>query len=279
MEAFFPQGATREELKKRFKALAADLHPDRVGGDSDVEDFKRLSAEYKSALAKCTDSDERELLHRAWMSLGGLMALTAAAYSAPATALTIAETLGSVALLSTIVDFVTPDPSRQLAAEGEATTVTDLYRELDEAIEREDYDSASAIKTRIDERLHVAAHSYVLLGLAHDDTTDGGVDATAATKVHGVKAASRKATDADPTDSISRADAHAYPMPPALMAWGCDEELWGEIENKKSLLDLLRKNDEVRGRARINRLRRLTQPGAGPARRRRGGNKSGNALP
>lgn len=70
--SFFPKGASRTELKQRFKELAADLHPDRMGSDAPdhaVEDFKRLSAEYKAALASCGSNDERELLHKAWMSL------------------------------------------------------------------------------------------------------------------------------------------------------------------------------------------------------------------
>ena len=50
-------------------------------------------------------------------------------------------------------------------------------------------------------------------------------------------------------------------MPAALADWGCDEVLWRQIDNKKYLRKLASNGDEVRGRARISRLRKLVSEG------------------
>ena len=46
-------------------------------------------------------------------------------------------------------------------------------------------------------------------------------------------------------------------MPEGLVAWGMDEELWMSLSNKKGVVDLLRKGEEAKGRARIARLREI----------------------
>ena len=70
-------------------------------------------------------------------------------------------------------------------------------------------------------------------------------------------------------------------LPEGLAEWGCDEELWEQIQSKKGLLDLLRLGDEKRGRARIARLREMItevakQPPSGHA--DRGGQVHGDVA-
>ena len=48
-------------------------------------------------------------------------------------------------------------------------------------------------------------------------------------------------------------------LPQGLIDWGCDEELWSQVRNKKGLLDLLKKGDEERGRARIQKCREIVE--------------------
>lgn len=164
---FFPTGASKAELRQAFKVHAAHLHPDSTGSADTVEEFKRLSAEYAAAMSRCDTDGDRQLLHNAWKSLGGLTAVAAAAYSAPAWTLGCAEAIGSLAALSYVVDFFDhrahefdePHPlltggAGHHAADDEST-IPELYIDLDWAIEREDYGEARAIKRQIDERIAV----------------------------------------------------------------------------------------------------------------------------
>ena len=59
--------------------------------------------------------------------------------------------------------------------------------------------------------------------------------------------------------SVEAASPRNLELPAELLAWGCDAELWEKTTNKKGLLDLLKKGDEERGRARIERLREMVR--------------------
>ena len=64
---WFPETSDTAVLKRRFKELAAEYHPDRVGdvGDDDtVVQFQELSAEYQRLLAKCQTAKQRDTLER-----------------------------------------------------------------------------------------------------------------------------------------------------------------------------------------------------------------------
>ena len=48
-------------------------------------------------------------------------------------------------------------------------------------------------------------------------------------------------------------------LPPALIEWGCDEELWSRTKNKKGLLDLLKKGRIDDAKKRIQSLRKIVE--------------------
>ena len=343
---WFPETSDTAVLKRRFKELAAEYHPDRVGdvGDDDtVVQFQELSAEYQRLLAKCQTAKQRDTLQRGWISVGGLTAVAATASAQPALAIGLATSIGSVALLSALVEIIAPtegaSPAPRLitgtAAEGEfgrtlssrGPSVRELYVELDEAIEQGDYNGAQKIKDEIDEALSSAPSTASPLqaavgessaGSAEEALTGGaGKDAAlqaALLAVQQVQQASAKVDAAREAEAAAAAAAHALELealeleaqirakqqqraqeqhtattaaaataeklkhedehqvveqhkrdlnvlPEALIAWGCDEELWSKVSNKKGLLDLLEKGDEERGRAPIARLRRLIAEG------------------
>ena len=340
---WFPETSDTAVLKRRFKELAAEYHPDRVGdvGDDDtVVQFQELSAEYQRLLAKCQTAKQRDTLQRGWISVGGLTAVAATASAQPALAIGLATSIGSVALLSALVEIIAPTEGAKTAprlitgtaAEGEfgrtlssrGPSVRELYVELDEAIEQGDYNGAQKIKDEIDEALSSAPSTASPLqaavgessaGSAEEALTGGaGKDAAlqaallavqqvqqATAKVDAAREAeaaaaaaaqalelealereaqirakqqqraqeqqqehSAAAATAVATEKLKHEDEHQVEhkrdlnvLPDALIAWGCDEELWSKVSNKKGLLDLLEKGDEERGRARIARLRRL----------------------
>ena len=115
-EEWFPEGADEAEIKRRFRKLAARMHPDRADGAEGadaVAQFQELTAEYTRLLDKCRTTDQREALRKGWMGLGGLYAAAAAALSAPETAVMAAGAVGSLAILSLAADYLTKgDTSR-----------------------------------------------------------------------------------------------------------------------------------------------------------------------
>lgn len=109
-EEWFPEGADEAEIKRRFRKLAATMHPDRADGAEGadaVAQFQELTAEYTRLLDKCRTTDQREALRKGWMGLGGLYAAAAAALSAPETAVMAAGAVGSLAILSLAADYLT----------------------------------------------------------------------------------------------------------------------------------------------------------------------------
>ena len=109
-EQWFPEGADEAEIKRRFRKLAATMHPDRADGAEGadaVAQFQELTAEYTRLLDKCRTTDQREALRKGWMGLGGLYAAAAAALSAPETAVMAAGAVGSLAILSLAADYLT----------------------------------------------------------------------------------------------------------------------------------------------------------------------------
>ena len=70
-------------------------------------------------------------------------------------------------------------------------------------------------------------------------------------------AAEERAPEPEDEPLSARQMSYKKELPEGLAEWGCDEELWEQIQSKKGLLDLLRLGDEKRGRARIARLREM----------------------
>ena len=55
------------------------------------------------------------------------------------------------------------------------------------------------------------------------------------------------------------------PLPPLLAEWGCDEELWSKIKQKRSLEKLMEEKREEQGKKRIASLRELIANAPSPA--------------
>jgi hypothetical protein len=51
------------------------------------------------------------------------------------------------------------------------------------------------------------------------------------------------------THGGQRQQPEGLPLPQGLKDWGCDEELWSKLTNKKNLIKLLAKGDRERGAA------------------------------
>ena len=156
---WFAPDANEAELKRRFRELAAELHPDRYGTDAPedaVDRFQELSDEYRRLLSQCRSQEETDELRRAWMRVGGIAGAIATVVSEPALAATAAGALGSIMILSLVVDELTgggkaATPPLLSAQELELEhSLPLLYVQLDEAVERAAYDQATKIKERID---------------------------------------------------------------------------------------------------------------------------------
>ena len=55
--------------------------------------------------------------------------------------------------------------------------------------------------------------------------------------------------------AVHMSDAGPKPLPPLLAEWGCDEELWSKIKNRRSLEKLASKGEEEHAKKRIASLR------------------------
>ena len=199
-EGWFPVDADEAELKRRFRALAAEMHPDRYGPGAPadaVEKFQELSEEYQRLLNQCETAEQQNELQRAWIRVGGIAGGIAAAVAEPTLAATGAAALGSVALLSLVIDVLTDDGTRgnfitrrtRLLEEAELdwrsssssvpTTIPQLYQLMDEAIERGSYEDAAAIKDRIDARKIGESLAHGLAGSAATAASGSGPAAPA----------------------------------------------------------------------------------------------------
>ena len=72
-----PPDVDERALKRRFKELAAVMHPDVNPGSEDANTaFQELTAEYAKLQAACRTTKQRKELEEAWLGLGGLAAAT-----------------------------------------------------------------------------------------------------------------------------------------------------------------------------------------------------------
>ena len=272
---FFPPDADEATLKKRFKELAVDMHPDRMGSDAPedaVERFQTLSEEYNRLLDECQTQDQRETLRAGWKAMGGLMTIIAVGSTEPALAVAMVGSLGSVALLSALADTLVPSalPSSSAVkalqpegADGEYSappprTLAQLYADLDAAIERQSYDEAAGVKAAIDE----ASNRQASIDEARQmkAAMQAGEEAAAARAAEAAATATEAAaTEAAATEAAATdvAELTPIPLPEGLEAWGCDAALWGTMRQwrRKRLLNLLARGHEERGRMRIRRYR------------------------
>eukprot|EP00908_Phaeocystis_cordata_P009497 Transcript_20277.p1 GENE.Transcript_20277~~Transcript_20277.p1 ORF type:complete len:341 (+),score=59.10 Transcript_20277:45-1067(+) len=292
-EQWFPEGANEAEIKRRFRNLAATMHPDRAdgaGGTDAVAQFQELTAEYIRLLDKCRTVDQREALRKGWLGLGGLYAAAAAALTAPAAAATAAGAVGSLAILSLAADYLTKgDKARLLEPEGGAEVpltaeeaaaaeveaarqrleaLRAMYRQERSSTDEEVEESALASRQAAAAKAAIAAVAEPG-GTAADASASPPAAAVAplhrsvatspqlehrAVPLLSEKAAATRASPSAPRELLGGT---SPPMPAALADWGCDEVLWRQIDNKKYLRKLASNGDEVRGRARIARLRKL----------------------
>ena len=63
----------------------------------------------------------------------------------------------------------------------------------------------------------------------------------------------------------TQTDEYRQTIPPELLAWGCDAELWARVKKKNSLRRLARLGDEEHGRKRIAALRQQLLDGSAPS--------------
>ena len=142
---WFPPNADAAALKRRFRELASEFHPDIVAhsaavdaNDDGVAEFQALSAEYQRRLAACKTDEQREMLRRGWTAVGGMTAAVASAATEPAFAMALAQTLGSMVLVSFLIDILVPvdDEAIERGDAADHTPVPQLYVELDAAVER-----------------------------------------------------------------------------------------------------------------------------------------------
>lgn len=304
---WFPEGADEATIKKRFRELAATLHPDRAAGDSpdSVAQFQELTEEYTRLLGKCRTADQREALLKGWMSVGGLYAATAAALSAPVVAATAASAVGALATLSLAADFLTKGDKNGRLLEALAPADAAGGRLTEEEAAAAEMEAA---RRRVEELREMYRCDREASGAGAGDTssTRSGV-AVVVPPSHAAPPLPRHTAPGseapEPAPSARRlaaraqrlerratappappAPAHAdsgapvgAPMPAALAAWGCDELLWRQIESRrlrKELRRLLRQGDEARGRKRIARLRRLIDGGSADSVEVAGGRRS-----
>lgn len=63
-----PVGTDEETLRRRFRVLAARLHPDSNDSEDAVERFQALAAEYERRLQECRSSGQRAELEAEWLA-------------------------------------------------------------------------------------------------------------------------------------------------------------------------------------------------------------------
>ncbi len=93
-----------EALRRRFKELATQLHPDVSTADDAEARFATISAEYDRLLRECRTMNARATLMRTFMRVGGLAAaatVMSAVSSEPALAALVATSFGT---LSNVLD-------------------------------------------------------------------------------------------------------------------------------------------------------------------------------
>ena len=291
---FFPPNPSARRSRLREFSAELDVHRMSTGGpEQAMERFQQLSGQYQRALRLCETTDERLMLHRAWLSAGGVTAITTAAFSEPALAIAIAGSLGSVALLCAIIGLLLPDDRLPAAtsptgggeaegseAEGTAATggaeetsphtLSQLHAHLHAAKARGADDEAAHLKAAIDAlKLRAASAPAVYPRLLQSTLSSeqaaeqlSGAIESALQHVHVAAGEASGRMEAAEVEAALRAIEAAIgqpPMPAGLAAWGCDDETWLFAKNKKGLRGLLKAGDERRGRERIRRLRQLME--------------------
>lgn len=294
--SWFPEGADEATIKKRFRELAATLHPDRVDGDSidAVAQFQELTEEYTQLLGKCRTADQREALRIGWMSVGGLYAATAVALGAPVVAETAAIAVGAIATLSLAAEYLTkgdkdgrlleaggaPDEESRGLTEEEAAAaeleaarrrmeeLRNMYRQ-DRASAFADAEESSSTRSGVAAIPPSPATPSPLdtpPDVGPDSAPDTAPDTAPVPSTRRLAARAQRLerrSSPPPPSALAHAASSAQAgalMPAALAAWGCDETLWRQVESrrlKKELRRLLRQGDEARGRKRIAQLRQL----------------------
>ena len=77
-----PRGADEATLKRRFKKLAAIMHPDKRGEDAEaVAQFQALTEEYAQRRQECRSAAARDELEKAWLAVGGMAAAATLVYT------------------------------------------------------------------------------------------------------------------------------------------------------------------------------------------------------
>ena len=148
--AWLPKGADETTLKRRFRELSRQLHPD-LNKDGHAQDqFVALTAEYRQRLDECHNEQQRKELEAAWLQLGGLGAAAALVFStAPLIPAAVAATVGAA-------NFAGKLPSLGKVAEATAKAAAQA-EEAEQAAEMTVAEATSALDRAASEAEAAAA--------------------------------------------------------------------------------------------------------------------------
>ena len=115
----------------------------------------------------------------------------------------------------------------------------------------------------LDRRVHLFDECQMLLGIGSDTAAKGRCEelSEAVSELLALHEQRALAAAAAAAPAVSEASwFEGDPMPAQLAAWGCSEELWDRVKDKKALVRLAAVASEARGRRRIERLKLTVIP-------------------
>ena len=115
----------------------------------------------------------------------------------------------------------------------------------------------------LDRRVHLFDECQMLRGIGSDTAAKGRCEelSEAVNELLALHEQHALAAAAAAAPAVSEASwLEGDPMPAQLAAWGCSEELWDRVKDKKALVRLAAVASEARGRRRIERLKLTVIP-------------------
>ena len=115
----------------------------------------------------------------------------------------------------------------------------------------------------LDRRVHLFDECQMLRGIGSDTEAKGRCEelSEAVNELLALHEQHALAAAAAAAPAVSEASwLEGDPMPAQLAAWGCSEELWDRVKDKKALVRLAAVASEARGRRRIERLKLTVIP-------------------
>ena len=151
--SWLPRGADEATLKRRFKALSRQLHPDMNKAAGAQEQFIALTSEYRRLLGECRSEQQRRQLEASWLGLGGLGAAAALLFStAPIVPAVVAAAVSAANYVGEL-----PDVMQRAAADAQAAERS-AFRAKSEAAEA--LHAAEKAEAAAAQRMHEASETY-----------------------------------------------------------------------------------------------------------------------